>query len=310
MKSRWLVVLVLVAGGGITWWYAREVTSGSSASKSNPTRSSLLSGHSALREVGGPRGGNPSPQEGHPAALQEINPAVLALLQRPKPWSYKGLPRPSEVPLLDPITQAEVIRRLQTPGSPTNKLMLICILAFGGDAEVVKVFARALTNDYAGQHLTVNEGATLGAAVGWLGVTARRQPEAAVFLEQACDPGYWRSVKLWNTPFDDSERYTERSLLGAAIKALAWSGRPQGDRVLQRFHDNPALAFDANVIGAVVDAAWVRYMVSQQGFEAAWDILGSNERAYNAFARWVRETPEGRAWRDWAGKASRRGGTQ
>lgn len=298
------LLLALSVPTAVTLWYSRDRTS---PQDSQEAKSVSGSRSESSRENVTPV--DPSGSKfNQVTASQGINPMVLTLLLRPQPWSYKAMPRPSEVPLLDPVTQAEVIRRFQTPGSPTNKLMLIAVLAFGGDAQVVPVFARALTNDYAGRRLTDAEHSVMCAMLDLLGVTARRVPEATVFLEQASHPVFWGGVTLWSILQDHSEDWTQRSLVTSAIKALAWSQRPEAEQMLRSFRDNPSTLLDAGCLGALVDAAFIHSTVASQGFERSWDLMhtpvGNGESYFTNFQRWAHGTAEGKAWYEWAGRVT------
>jgi len=235
-----------------------------------------------------------------PQAQQSLQgPGLLELLSHAPGTGARRL-RPWEVPLLDAKTQKEAIRRLREPGSPTNKLTLIRLLAFGGNGDVVEAFTQVLTHDYVSRHLTADENWALSATVVCLGVTARRHQEAVRFLEQAREPAYWRWVTLWTSPGDRDEPFTLRCLVGAAIKGLAWSGRPEADQMLAGYHDNPH-SVERAYRGAVVDAACIRDLVRSVGFEQAWDMLQPLLGAgADAFVKWARDTSEGRDWMRWS----------
>jgi hypothetical protein len=200
---------------------------------------------------------------------------------------------------LDEATQHELIRRFEAPGSLRDKWIVMHLLAFGGDAKVVDVLGHALTNTYAGQPVVDQEECVLTRMVYLLGVTARRHPEVVAFLDQARDPDYWSGVKLWQG------RDPARSLQGAAIKAMAWTGLPAAEEMLRAYREDPKPAVKGNVTGAVVGAACILHTVRRYGFDDAWDLLNPprDESGMGTFSKWVEEVPEAREWRAWSWQA-------
>lgn len=312
MKLRRLFSVLVLAVIGLFWWYRSGVlpnpasTAPADVSGGEPALAppSLRTDHLAESAVLAS-----SQRQAVVSAANALSPALLALLDRARPWSYTQWPKPSEIPKLDAATQVEVVHRFQAPGSPTNKWILSHVLAFGGNAQVIGVFAKALTNDYAGKHLTTGENAALATLLQFIGVIAHRYPEAVGALQQMRQQDYWRGVRLWDTPADRTESYTVRSLVGSAIKGLAWSGQPEADRMLEHFRDNPAMASGQSIDGAVIDAACIHYLVAKHGFEPAWNLIrppaAADPSGMRVFVKWVQETPEGQQWWRWKSRANR-----
>lgn len=313
MKVRWFIFVLILGLIGLFWWYRLAVLPNKSPAsvRSDVFDDAVTSGSLGLPThlIGESAGfANHEPQTAAPVT-NALHPALQALLARPRPWSYAQWPKPSDIPQLDAAMQAEVVRRFQAAGSPTNKWILSHVLAFGGNAQVIGVFAKALTNDYAGKHLTTGENAALATLLQFIGVIAHRYPEAVGALQQMRQQDYWRGVRLWDTPADRTESYTVRSLVGSAIKGLAWSGQPEADRMLEHFRDNPAMASSQSIDGAVIDAACIHYLVAKHGFEPAWNVIrppaAADPSGMRVFVKWVQETPEGQQWWRWKSRANR-----
>lgn len=116
---------------------------------------------------------------------------MLALAERGKPdqpWTWA---RVAEVPPLDPVTQAELIRRCRALASPAERLPLVHLLALGGGAEAASFLMEMVTREYAGKVLEARDSYSLGGeTLTRLGILARRIPEAGKFLETTCQPEF------------------------------------------------------------------------------------------------------------------------
>lgn len=232
----------------------------------------------------------------YPAAIDS---RIQELLGRPPAQLYSDLPRPGDVPQLDAATETELIRQLRIPDSPTNKLMVIYLLAIGGGPKAVTELPRFLTNDFSGRVLDKYEDGVLNCVIELLGVAARRHPETAQFLERSREPKYWRSVALWQVS-DGTKSIVLRSLVATSITALAWSGRPEVDRMLNYYRDNPAPLAETGNEGSVPEAARIRALIAEVGFERAWELcrMADSDTMVREARKWG-GTPEAREWWEW-----------
>ncbi len=220
-------------------------------------------------------------------------------LSRPPTRGFSNLPQPGEVPEFDAATLADLLRRFREPDSPTNKLTVAYLLALRGGPEVVVAFTGALTNTYAGHALTREESYSLEAWTSLLGVAGRRHPEALQFLERARDIDFWRGIRLWHVR-DRTDDYLRRGLVGAAISGTAWSGRPEVEQMLRYYRENPAALDETQTHGVVAEAAHIRALVNEVGFERAWELIRKSgvDTWFQESRRW-RSTPEAREWWNW-----------
>lgn len=225
-----------------------------------------------------------------------VDPQIAEWLARPPARDFRALPRPGEVPVFDAATNAELLRRFRQPESPTNKLTIAYFLALRGGPEVIGEFALALTNTYAGRTLTRDEAFAADSLVGLLGVAGRRHPEALQFLERARDIDFWRGIRLWQVA-DIDEFGLQRILVSSAIWGTAWSGRPEVEQMLAHYRENPAVLDASQTHGVVADAARIRALVAEQGFERAWELtyLDTWDPKGHAWG----SSPEGREWWKW-----------
>lgn len=229
-------------------------------------------------------------------------------------YERQALPHPRTVPLLDPASEAELLRHLRAPVSVTNKVMVIHLLGCGGGPAGVKALTQMLTNDYGDMLLTYAEDFTLKWSLNALSLLARRHDEAAALMRQACTPDFWRAARLWKVesrPVDDHIWLA----VGAAIKAFQWSERPEAGEVIEFYRAHPAAMAGGRVAaGALPDADYNRAVIALHGFDRAWELrsrgLESGRSLYAEAPDWYRS--EARGWMEWeaqvaAETAKRRG---
>jgi hypothetical protein len=296
MNTRWLigigvaVVLLLIAGR--MWWPGQPKTPVPAPELPQPARSD----GPGQDDTGGVKSAAAPPAK---PRITAPDPVVLALAERGqpgKPWTWA---RMSEVPPLDPVTQAELIRRCRALTSPTNGLPLVHLLALGGDAEAAGFLMEVVTRDYAGGVLSFGEIVGLGETLIRLGITARQNPEAVKFLEAASRPEFWTEVNLWKDAHHDL-RERRRIMTGYALKGLAWSESTVADQVLGGFWADPNRAVELGVGGPVQTAAFTLSYVREHGLEKAVGslLLTDLDSFMRALIAWEK-TPAGREWRRW-----------
>ncbi len=225
---------------------------------------------------------------------------MLALAERGqpgKPWTWA---RVSEVPPLDPVTQAELIRRCRALASPTDRLPLAHLLALGGDAEAVRFLIEFVTRDYAGKVFNDRDSYSLGReGLRRLGIAARRIPEAVKFLEAASQPEFWTEANLWKDATSDLKE-VRRRMTSQSLEGLARSESPVADRVLEGFRQDPNRAAELGVGGPVGTAAFTLSYLREHGLDKAVDswLLADLDRRMRELEVWS-GTEKGQEWDRW-----------
>jgi len=208
--------------------------------------------------------------------------------------------RMRHVPPLDQTTESFLVERYGQTQGVTNRFPILRLLAFRGGAASVPVLSNAITADFSGLHTTVLEGARLLYLPQLMGVLAQREDAALEFLLRGAQAGFWSGKQPW---FRNGECEQLGKLMGACIKGLGLSGRPEADALLAFYWNHPEVAGLHGVDGAVVEAAFERDVVRELGIERAMDeVFYSPDYVITRFRQWC-DTPKGEAWVRWSAAA-------
>jgi hypothetical protein len=180
---------------------------------------------------------------------------------------------------------------------------IVHALAAVGGSNTVAVFARVLTNDFAGKLLPRSRGVDNDSAEGalhdllrTLGRLARSNDVAYAFVRQAAEPGFWDKQRLWKT---DGPAGSRRWISGEAVKALGYSVRPEIPELLNRLSQVPSSELACSE-GAIAEAAFLYDLhAPRQGREAI--LAGPDPADYSyleQYRAWT-TTGNGRRWQEW-----------
>jgi len=232
-------------------------------------------------------------------------PILQTLLARPVQWpDYLGVrPRMREVPRLSPESEARLITLYARTERLGPKRHLVYILAFGGDSASARLLWHAVTEEYAGRRVTLDEAALLVYIPTLCGILAQRNDEALAHLLEGSRTDFWEKQRLWLPEKADGWEEHPGTLTGACIKGLALSGRPEFQEVLDWYRRHPEKLVSMNhrgvrrgLGGSITDAGFYRSLVREMGIEAAMDeVLYDIDQLVRRFTAWV-GTPEGKTW--------------
>lgn len=300
MNSRWLIgigaVTVLLVIWGRNWWPGKPGPPEPPSDLPPPVPAGVSGrdGTGAVPLATAPPAGPNIPP------ITAPDPVVLALAERgqpDQPWTWA---RVAEVPPLDPVTQAELIRRCRALASPADQMPLIHLLSLGGDGEAVDFLIEFVTQAYAGKVLSVRDNYSLSReGLRRLGIAARRILEAVRFLEAACQPEFWTEANLWKSA-DYELREVRRIMVTHSIEGLAWSESPVADQLLEAFRQDPNRAAELGIGGGVMMGAFTLSYLREHGLDKAVDawLLADLDRRMDVYEAW-RGSEEAREWCRW-----------
>lgn len=214
-----------------------------------------------------------------------------------------------EVPRLSPETESTLIDLYRQIRAPSDKHHIVRILAFGGGSAAAATLLNAVTNEYSGVKLAIQDHAILWYIPNLLGVLARQEGAAFEFLVKGSHPEFWQPFHLFQN--EKGESPTICSMAGACIKGLALTGRIEAVQMIEYYRNHPEAAHfaggDGAVIcqfdGSVVDAAFTLRIVSERGLDTVMDeVFYDFEQAMREFRNW-HDSTEGFTWRQWASAA-------
>lgn len=160
----------------------------------------------------------------------------------PAPRPPARRPRMREVPRLSPESEVRLIARWGQTNSLRARQHLLRILAFGGGAASGAPLRRALTEEFAGQEVSAGTASPGEHLPELMGIPARHDDATLAFLLQGSRPGFWKKQLLWRPVADWPETHPGM-LVGACLRGLALSGRPELEEVPDRYQQHPEAHF-------------------------------------------------------------------
>jgi hypothetical protein len=159
----------------------------------------------------------------------------------------------------------------------------------------------ALSSEGKGKRLGRAEADALTYLPQLMGVLARRHESARRFLEKAIDPSFWTARRKWES---DLGSYIDQVLAGSALQGLALTGTAEVHELLVscRSRSDDVVR---DLVGSIVDAAWIYRRVTEHGLEKTMDDILYRAGDLTDFRAWS-ETDEGREWRQWSANIRRR----
>lgn len=214
-----------------------------------------------------------------------------------------------EVPRLSPGAEARLVSLYQHIPGVTNKYHIMRILAFGGGSLAAATLMNAMTNEYSGHTVSIQEHAILTYIPQLVGVLACHSQEAFEFLKTGSRPKFWLECRLWDAGLQGGVDDLACIMAGACIKGLAVSGRPEAVKLNNWYRNHPdevtLFGKNGSVIcrcdGALVEAAFKNHVVHERGLTSAFDVVFYNPDVYmREFGKWL-HTAEGQRWYEWHG---------
>ncbi|MCP5520136.1 MAG: hypothetical protein H7A46_01145 [Verrucomicrobiales bacterium] len=236
----------------------------------------------------------------HTPAVRPAETNVMALVE----WLVKEPSLDlmmSDAPTLDATTEATLIDRCRQLPAPSQRLGLICLLAYRGGEQSVAFLTNMVCHEYAGRPIARRDEGTMGMIPELLGFLARKSTEAFLFLQQGRDPLFWESCTLWEVQPNGvflSPGTTESNLAYHSFRGLAWSARPEVDDLLDDYFEHPEQAVEDHASDGVLDGAYIRHLLRDLELEEATRLAFTDYGAYlSGYSDWRRDGKQ--RWSAW-----------
>lgn len=216
--------------------------------------------------------------------------SIRLLLARPE----HQRPRMREVEMFDAAAEDELIRHYRAIPSLGDKQHILRMLAYRGGEKSVKLFIRALTEEYTGKKLSRAEEGVMCYLPELMGLLARRCESAKHFLREASDPRFWAGRIPWEWDLGPADSI----LAGAALNGLALTGTEEVRELLFLYRSRVDHVVRWNLEGAVVDAVYRHRLVTEHGIEYVMDEILYYAGDMRHLMNWW-TTDEGRSWYEW-----------
>ena len=224
-----------------------------------------------------------------------VQPAVADLLR--EPWRRLTLAELASFPSLGPAEERELIEHCREISNPTNASGLFSVLAYHGNDAAFEFLSETLTNRFRDQRLSAEQEAVLIHLVSDMGLLARRNDRAFLFLRQGLNSEFWRGSLGWLS--HDAEG-TIRTLMAMTLRGIAASGRPEAASILVEQREPDSDVMRLGLQGALVDSAfwlWLALNKSEQFYSS--ELGGQGEQVMSQFSAWRQRTSEGQEWARW-----------
>ena len=224
-----------------------------------------------------------------------VQPAVADLLR--EPWRRLTLAELASFPSLSPAEEKELIEHCREISNPTNASGLFSVLAYHGNDAAFEFLSDTLTNRFRDQRLSAEQEAVLIHVVADMGLLARRNDRAFLFLRQGLNSEFWRGNLGWLS--HDPEGLI-RTLMAMTLRGVAASGRPEAASILveQRKPDSDVMRLGLQ--GALMDSAFWLWLALNKGEQFyGGEVGGQGEQVMLQFSAWRQRTIEGQEWARW-----------
>jgi hypothetical protein len=198
---------------------------------------------------------------------------------------YEMEPIWSDIIKLTPADKGLLLQLYRQEPSLAKKRNLTRALGFIGDEEVVEVFKHTLSDQYAGQKLSVGKGDNetdeelgMQVTVSALGFLAGKSDSAYELLKKGANWKFWKDYCKF-TPVNGVNFYGR--MADSSITGIGHSGRPDATNVLQTLKSQ--LHYD----GPWVDAGFAYDMIRQQGMDRYRYLYFHFDQCMAEFHNWT-----------------------
>ena len=192
--------------------------------------------------------------------------------------------------------QELMLRAFVENKTPSDRLAAASGLVFSGNDQVVHFIYSALTNDYRDEEISMDDERALLELLNLLGVAGRKSDGAYKFLRKACDPDYWKTIKLWKSPSGDFVRYF---LAGHACQAIGITRREDAIGFLEKLtRQKREVSELRNYAGGIATGAFYYDVLGEVGDVAFFGSIYHQHQEWFRFQTW-KDTPSGEKWTTW-----------
>lgn len=249
-----------------------------------------------LRRIGGTSPGELARSANTTGQSPLMVPAAFADLLK-EPWRPLSLAQLASIPPLSPALERDLIERCRVVSNLTNAAGLFSVLTYHGADAAIEFLAETLTNRFRGKRLDQKEEWLLLHLPSDIGLLARRNDRAFVFLRQGLNLEFWRENLGWLS--DDADR-SIRILVAMTLRGIGTSGRPEAGGILSEERKPGSNTMRLGLQGALMDAAFWHWLALNEGERFyRGEVSGTGEQVMSRFSAWRERTSEGQEWARW-----------